>query len=57
MNLLQCNGRAAAQSVMHFHMHVMPRHEGDELSLNWELKPGDMDAIGKLAERIRAAID
>ena len=54
MNLLQCNGQAAAQSVLHFHMHVLPRQDGDELKLNWSLEPGDMDAIGQLAERIRA---
>ncbi len=54
INLLQCNGPAAAQSVLHFHMHVLPRREGDELKLNWGLEPGDMDAIGQLAERIRA---
>ena len=53
MNLLQCNGPAAAQSVLHFHMHVLPRRDCDELKLNWGLAPGDMDAIGKLAERIR----
>ena len=53
LNLLQCNGPAAAQSVFHFHMHVLPRREGDELKLNWGLSPGDMDAIGALAERIR----
>jgi histidine triad (HIT) family protein len=53
LNLLQCNGPAAAQSVFHFHMHVLPRQEGDELKLNWGLKPGDMDAIGALAELIR----
>jgi hypothetical protein len=34
-------------------MHVLPRREVDELKLNWGLKPGDMDAIGALAERIR----
>ncbi len=53
LNLLQCNGPAAAQSVFHFHMHVLPRREGDELKLNWGIKPGDMDAIGVLAKRIR----
>ena len=56
LNLLQCNGSAAAQSVLHFHMHILPRTEGDELKLNWGLKPGDMDAIGALAERIRAQL-
>ena len=54
LNLLQANGPAAAQSVMHFHMHVLPRRAGDELKLNWGLEPGDMDAIGELAERIRS---
>lgn len=56
LNLLQCNGPAAAQSVMHFHMHVLPRKNGDELKLNWGLEPGDMDAIGALAEKIRARL-
>jgi histidine triad (HIT) family protein len=54
LNLLQCNGEAAGQSVFHFHMHVLPRSEGDDLKLNWGLEAGDMDAIGRLAERIRA---
>ena len=53
LNLLQCNGAAAAQSVMHFHMHVLPRRDGDDLRLNWGLQAGDMDAIGELAGRIR----
>ena len=53
MNLLQCNGEAANQSVMHFHMHVIPRRIGDDLGMNWELEPGDIDAIGQIAERIR----
>lgn len=56
MNFLQCNGQAAAQSVQHFHMHVLPRQMGDELRLNWGLRKGDMAAIGELAERIRAKV-
>lgn len=53
INLVQCNGEAAGQSVFHFHMHVLPRRDGDQLKMNWGLKPGDMDAIGKLAEKIK----
>ncbi len=53
LNLLQCNGPAAKQSVMHFHMHVIPRNIGDGLTMNWDLVQGDMEAIGALAERIR----
>ena len=56
LNLLQCNGTAAAQSVPHFHMHVLPRKTGDGLPLNWDLVPGDMGEIEALAERIRAAL-
>lgn len=57
MNLLQCNGEAAAQSVQHFHMHVLPRVMDDGASLNWALKPGNMDDIGALAQRIGQAIE
>ena len=53
LNLVQCNGPAAAQSVMHFHVHVLPRVKDDRLAMNWGLKLGDIDAIGRLAERIR----
>ena len=54
MNLLQCNGETAAQSVLHFHMHVLPRERNDELPLNWSLNPGQMDLVATLAEKIRA---
>ena len=53
LNLVQSNGSGAAQSVPHFHVHVLPRKLGDELKVNWELKPGDRDRIAKIAERIR----
>ena len=57
INLMQCNGEAAGQSVFHFHMHVLPRAVGDELKMNWGLTPGDMDAIAALAERIRSNME
>ncbi len=56
LNLLQCNGEAAAQSVQHFHMHVIPRRIDDGLNMNWPIVPGDIDAIAATAERIRAEI-
>ena len=54
LNLLQCNGPAAAQSVAHYHMHVIPRATDDGLTMNWTLVPGNMDEMGGIAERIRA---
>lgn len=56
LNLIQANGPGAAQSVMHFHVHILPRKLGDELKINWGLKPGDKGAIAALAEKIKAAI-
>lgn len=54
MNLLQANGPGAAQSVFHFHMHVLPRARDDKLMMNWHPQPGDKAALAALAERIRA---
>lgn len=54
LNLLQANGPGAAQSVFHFHMHILPRRLNDELRMNWGLKPGDKSEIAALAEKIRA---
>jgi histidine triad (HIT) family protein len=56
LNLLQSNGPGAAQSVPHFHLHILPRRMNDGLLVNWTLKPGDRDRIAALAERIRAAL-
>ncbi len=38
VNILQNNGPAAGQTVFHYHLHVIPRYEGDESHLHmvWE---------------------
>ena len=56
VNVVQANGKGAAQSVEHFHMHVLPRTLGDGLKLNWGLAPGDMEQIRALSERIKSAL-
>ncbi len=33
VNLLNASGRSAQQSVFHFHLHIIPRHENDGLDL------------------------
>lgn len=35
LNLVQNNGEAAGQTVMHFHMHIIPRYEGDGQTIGW----------------------
>lgn len=54
LNLVQSNGPGAAQSVPHFHIHIMPRRMGDDLKLNWGHQPGDMDAIKRTYEAVKA---
>jgi histidine triad (HIT) family protein len=56
LNIIQANGPGAAQSVPHFHWHVLPRAQNDGLPMNWPLRPGDREAIAACAERIRAAL-
>ena len=52
INILQANGRGAAQSVFHIHFHVIPRYADDGLTMNWGLVPGDMTEIAGLASKI-----
>ena len=56
LNLIQSNGPGAAQSVLHFHVHVLPRRMRDGLLINWGLQPGDRARIAEIAERIRAQL-
>jgi histidine triad (HIT) family protein len=56
ISLLQANGPGAAQSVRHFHLHVIPRRLGDGLVMNWEPRPVDKEELAAMAERLRTAI-
>jgi len=38
LNLVQNNGEVAGQTVMHFHMHMIPRYADDGQQIGW--KPG-----------------
>jgi len=53
VNLLNSSGAAAWQSVFHFHMHVIPRYDGDPLRLPWVPGPGDMDDIAATGAQLR----
>lgn len=54
VNLLNACGAAAWQSVFHFHVHVIPRYEGDPLRLPWTPGSVDEDEIASAAEQLRA---
>jgi histidine triad (HIT) family protein len=49
VNLLNSCGRAAWQTVFHFHLHVIPRYDADPLRLPWTPEPGDRDEIAAAA--------
>jgi histidine triad (HIT) family protein len=52
VNILQSSGRAAWQTVFHFHVHVIPRYEDDPLELPVRPQEGDMDEIKQIAEQL-----
>jgi histidine triad (HIT) family protein len=54
INVLNCCGSAAWQTVWHFHWHVIPRFEDDPLKLPWVPGPGDMDEIKATGEELKA---
>lgn len=47
-NVVQNNGAPAGQTVFHFHMHLIPRYEGDHAGFGWntgELNAADREEI------------
>ena len=58
VNLLNCCGADAWQSVFHFHLHVIPRYRDDPrrdpLTLPWIPASGDMDDIKAVAAQLTA---
>jgi histidine triad (HIT) family protein len=56
VNLLNCCGAAAWQTVFHFHVHVIPRYRDDpardSLRLPWNPTPGDMEEIQAAAKEL-----
>lgn len=52
LNLVQNNGEVAGQTVMHFHMHMIPRYKEDGQKINWA--PGEVTQ--EVLENIRKQI-
>jgi histidine triad (HIT) family protein len=56
--VVQLNGKAANQLVMHYHVHLVPRNgPADGIkAMEWELRPGDKDQIAQAAAKIAGAL-
>ncbi|HMH46176.1 MAG TPA: HIT domain-containing protein [Solirubrobacteraceae bacterium] len=55
VNLLNSCGVVAFQTVLHFHIHVIPRYEGDSLRLPWVPAAGDPQEIAVAAQELGPA--
>jgi histidine triad (HIT) family protein len=53
VNLLNSAEPAAWQAVFHFHVHVIPRYEGDPLSLPTRPQQAESDELAAVAAKLR----
>jgi histidine triad (HIT) family protein len=57
LNLVQSNGRIAGQDVFHFHLHLIPRFENDDIALKWQAKRKDRNVLNQMAKEIILKIE
>jgi histidine triad (HIT) family protein len=56
LSVYQANGAAAGQTVLHLHIHLVPRYEGDGMALTWPVKNPPREKLTEYAEKIRAKL-
>ncbi|MDO5402767.1 MAG: HIT family protein [Eubacteriales bacterium] len=52
LNIVQNNGEAAGQTVMHFHMHLIPRYKQDTVNITWVPGENSEQKIEELKAKI-----
>ena len=53
ITVLQANKPAGWQTVPHVHLHVLPRHDADGVTLGWPRKNPSLDELRGLASQIK----
>jgi histidine triad (HIT) family protein len=56
LSVYQANGKAAGQTVFHYHVHLVPRLEGDGMALTWPVKNPPREKLVEYAEKIKASL-
>ena len=57
LSVYQANGKAAGQTVFHYHAHLLPRHAGDGMELIWPVKNPPREMLEAYAGKIRAQLN
>lgn len=56
LSVYQANGAAAGQTVFHYHVHLVPRHEADGMALAWPVKNPPREKLEEYAAKLRASL-
>jgi histidine triad (HIT) family protein len=56
LSVYQANGKPAGQTVLHFHLHLVPRHDGDGMALTWPVKNPPRERLEEYAAKIRGQL-
>jgi histidine triad (HIT) family protein len=56
LSVYQANGKAAGQTVFHYHVHLVPRYEGDGMALSWPVKNPPREKLEEHAAKIRGKL-
>ncbi len=56
MNSLQNSEASAMQSIFHYHLHLIPRYEGDDLFAIWKSPAASPEELAANAEKIKEVL-